>query len=587
MAKAKFLKSFNQRAQLTLFFIYTAFFLILLRLFYWQIIKGPSLQTQAQSQSQRVEEMKGERGKILTTDGYLLVGNKEAFRVYLNKEELEISYQELIEKLTPLLLEENLDYQETEEDEDKETIKANLIANLENRLNYDARWILLINKISQENKEKLDSFEIDAFSYENFHTRLYPEASMAAHLTGFVGKNEKGEDLGYFGVEGALNKELEGKISKSIFNTDALGLYLLGQEINGKQQDGRDVVLTIRRDLQYTVQNLLKKGVERYEADKGEIILMDPKTGKILSLATWPHYNQDNFTKYETADYKNPSIADVYEPGSTLKVLTISAGLDAGVITPETQCTKCAGPRVIAKYTIKTWNEEYHPDITMTEALAKSDNIAMIFVAEKLGADNFKNYLQKFGIGEAINIDLQEDTDTPFPSTWRPVELATRSFGQGISTNSFQLIRAISAVANEGEMMRPMIIEKVIDPDSQAETLTEPIVERQVIKKETAQQVTEMMINAAHHGEAQWTASKHYTIAGKTGTSQIATKGGYAEDKTIASFVGFAPASDPKFIMLVKLVNPQSSPWAAETAAPLWYEIADKIFLLMNISPDK
>ena len=255
--------------------------------------------------------------------------------------------------------------------------------------------------------------------------------------------------------------------------------------------------------------------------------------------------------------------------------------IDNGVVKPDTECDFCDGPRQIGKFTIKTWNEEYHPNINMSDVLAKSDNIAMIFVAEKLGSDTFKSYLEKFAINKKLFIDLQEDQDTIFSDKWGPVELATRSFGQGISINSLQLVRAVNVIANQGKLVNPMIVEKVFDQASQEEIIIQPQYEEQVVSAETAQEIAQMMVYAAQKGEAQWTVSQKYQVAGKTGTSQVAGEGGYLEDKTIASFIGFSPAQNPKYIMLVKLVEPQSSPWAAETAAPLWYKVADKLQLLM------
>jgi cell division protein FtsI/penicillin-binding protein 2 len=402
-----------------------------------------------------------------------------------------------------------------------------------------------------------------------------------------VGKNDTGEDTGYFGIEGALNKELEPRTRTSRFLTDALGA-LLGNDttINTQSLDGRDAVLTIRRDVQFLLEQELKKGVERYGALSGEVIILEPKTGNILGMSSWPSYDPAKYYDFETSLYKNPSLANVYEPGSTFKVLTVSAGIDTGAVTPDTTCPVCASARQIGKYTLKTWNDEYTPDITIRDALAQSNNVAMIYVAEQVGKDTFIDYLKKFGIGEPLHLDLQDDTATPFPDKWGEVELATRSFGQGISVNSLQMVRAVSAIANQGIMMRPKILEKVIDHQSGKEITIPPTEERQVISSKTAQTVTEMMINSAKHGEAQWIFSKTHTIAGKTGTSQIPIAGGYKPDATIASFIGFAPASNPQFVMLVKLTEPQTSPWAAETAAPLWYRIAEKLFLLLNVPPD-
>ena len=495
------------------------------------------------------------------------------------------------DKLAPLLVERDLEDLENSEATPEAELAENLLTDnqqyLAERLDLDSNWIRLSSRLDRDLRNRIEQLEIPGIYFEEYQTRFYPEASMAAHVTGFVGKNDQGQDTGYFGVEGALDKELEKRVRRNRFLTDALGNLLGGESsLETQSLDGRDVVLTIRRDIQYLLEQELENAVERYGASSGEIIVMNTKTGSLLGLAAWPKYDQVSYWDYGAELYKNPSLANLYEPGSTFKTLTVAAGIDADAVEPETECPNCDGPRRIDKYTIRTWNDEYQADINIRDALAQSNNVAMIFVAESLGVEKFTEYLRNFGIGEAIHLDLQDDIETPFPEKWGPVELATTSFGQGISTNSLQMVRAVGAIANQGVMMRPKIIQEVIDHQTGKTITISPQEERRVISSETATTVTEMMVNAAQHGEAQWIFSDTHTIAGKTGTSQIPIPGGYKEDATIASFIGFAPANDPEFIMLVKLVETTSSPWAAETAAPLWYRVAEKLFLLLNIPPD-
>lgn len=557
------------------------------RLFYWQVVQGASLKKVVENQATKEMVSVGSRGTIFMRDGSLLVGNTTLYHIMADKKLLTDSPQHVAENLAPILVERDLMEHEATEAAQAEVLLADNTHYLLERLGLESTWIRLSSRITRDLKEKIESLNVPGIYFEEYQTRFYPEASMAAHITGFVGKNETGEDIGYFGVEGALDKELTQRERRNRFLTDALGNLLGGENsVTVQSLDGRDITLTIQRSIQFFLEQELKKGVERYGATSGEIIVMNPKTGDILGLAAWPKYDQAHYYDFETSMYKNPSLATVYEPGSTFKVLTVAAGIDSGAITPDTQCPRCEGPRIIGKHTIKTWNNEYHPNITMRDALAKSDNVAMIYVAETMGTETFTHYLKKFGIGERIYIDLQDDTPTPFPAKWGEVELATTSFGQGISTNSMQMVRAVGAIANKGVLVRPKIIHSVLDHQTGAEIVTPAKEERQVISAQTAQVVTEMMVNAARSGEAQWVFSDTHTIAGKTGTSQIPVPGGYKEDATIASFIGFAPVDDPQFVMLVKLIEPKSSPWAAETAAPLWYQIASRLFLLLNVPPD-
>ena len=581
------------RPRLVFLGIMILFLGIISRLFYWQIVEGYSLKKMVENQATRETTSIGKRGSIYTADGKLLVGNSDLFHVMADKALLQNATNDIAEAIAPLLVERDLDEEASASGQpvDQETRAETLLLEnsnyLQERLNLESNWVRLSSRVDQNLRQKIEALQLPGIYFEEYQTRSYPEASMAAHLTGFVGKNEAGEDTGYFGIEGALNKELQPQVRRNRFLTDALGNLLGGESaLDTQSLDGRDVVLTLRRDVQFLIEQELKRGIERYSAASGEIIVMEVKTGNILGLTAWPNYDQTKYYDFAAQFYKNPSLTNLYEPGSTFKVLTVSAGIDTDSVKPDTQCPVCVGPRQIGKYTVRTWNDEYTPDITVRDALAQSNNVAMIYVAETMGAGTFVDYLHRFGIGEALHLDLQEDADTPFPDKWGPIELATSAFGQGISTTSLQMVRAVNTIANRGVMMQPKILAKVIDHQTNKEITLPDREVRRVISAETAQIVTEMMVNAAKHGEAQWIFKDTHTIAGKTGTSQIPIAGGYKLDATIASFIGFAPANNPEFIMLVKLIEPRSSPWAAETAAPLWYRIGEKLYLLLNIPPD-
>ncbi|MCX6724743.1 MAG: penicillin-binding protein 2, partial [Candidatus Shapirobacteria bacterium] len=291
------------------------------------------------------------------------------------------------------------------------------------------------------------------------------------------------------------------------------------------------------------------------------------------------------FFAYDKSLYSNPAVALSYEPGSTFKVLVMSAALNEEVVKPETRCDKCDGPRVISDYTIKTWNEKYFPDSTMTEVIQHSDNIGMVFVGEKLGVEKMYSYLQKFGLGQSTGIDLEDEASPKLrpKNEWKLIDLATASFGQGVALTPIQMVRAVAAVANGGKLMKPYLVKQVLSEGEKTEI--QPKIEGEVLRPVTASVMTEMMVNAVDNGESKWAKPKGYRIAGKTGTAQIPVAGHYDQEKTIASFVGFAPADNPQFVMLVLLREPTSSPWGAETAAPLWFDIAKEIFTYYGIRP--
>lgn len=577
----------SSRKKLFLTFIGLTLALIIARLFYWQILRGQELKNLSEQQTIRSKTQEGLRGQIYTSDGYLLVGNQEVYDLKLDRQNFEGDVEKISQKLAAIIARENWQFQDASDSASKILIQEQIESNLINKFTSQANWPQLAKQLSIQAKEEILALNNPYLAFDTSFARFYPEASMAAHITGFVGRDDDAKNIGRYGVEGALEDELKPRKERGWFHTDALGALLAGSNYQLKNLNGRDLTLTIRRDVQYIAETNLAWGIEHYDADRGEIIILDSQSGKILALATWPNYQQWQYFKYPGEILKNPSLTRLYEPGSTFKVLTVASAIDAGVINPETVCTKCAGPRKFGTYTIRTWNDEYHPNINITEALEKSDNIAMIFVGELLGREKFSEYLKKFGVGQSLSLNLQDDSSTYFPQKIGPVELATISFGQGISTNSFQLLRAVNAIANKGIILEPKILEKVYDQQLQEEILVNQENNQRVISPETAALVTKMMVSAASHGEAQWIASKRYTVAAKTGTSQVADpKGGYKSDETIASFIGFAPADSPQFTMLVKLENPKSSPWAAETAAPLWYKTADKLMILFNITPD-
>lgn len=575
------------RKQLFLAFIAIIIVVIIGRLFYWQVLRSQELKNLSEQQAIRSKSQAGLRGQIYTSDGYLLVGNQEVYDLKLDRQNFSGDVEKLSQQLAAIIAQENWQFQDASDSASKNLVQQQIESNLINKFTSQSNWPQLASQLSAKAKDEIMSLENPYLAFDSSFARFYPEASMAAHITGFLGRDDDGSEIGRYGIEGALEDELKARKERGWFRTDALGALLAGSNYQLKNLNGRDLTLTIRRDVQHIAETNLAWGIEHYGADRGEIIILDSKTGRILALATWPSYQQWQYFKYPSEILKNPSLTRLYEPGSTFKVLTVASAIDAGVISPKTVCTNCAGPRQFGSYTIRTWNDEYHPNITITEALEKSDNIAMIFVAELLGQEKFSEYLKKFGIGQNLALDLQDDSSTYFPKKIGPVELATISFGQGISTNSLQLMRAVNTIANKGILLEPKIIEKVYDHQLQEEIQVDRQIGERVISAETAALVTEMMVSAAEHGEAQWIASKRYKVAAKTGTSQVADPaGGYKSDETIASFIGFAPATDPQFTMLVKLENPKSSPWAAETAAPLWYKTADKLMILFDIPPE-
>jgi len=556
----------ERRIRLVVFFFAICFLAIIGKLFYWQVINREYLLALADNQHLVSLGIPATRGKIFSNDNFPLVLNQKSYTLFVDPQELDISPNALVQTIKPIVKKEEFD----------------LLA----IANKNLRRLVLAKNLDIQAKEELEKLEIKGLDFEEKEKRFYPEASMSAHLLGFVGEDEKGEGKGYFGLEGHYNYEIEGKRGDRSFEQDALGRPVpLSEESIEKPIPGRSLLLNLDRPLQFLVEKHLQEGIKKYFASSGLVVIMDPKSGAVLSMASFPAYDQSSYYLYDPELYRNPVISSSFEPGSIFKVIMMAAGIDSGKIKTDDVCDICLGPKKIGEYTIKTWNEKYYPNSSVTDIIIHSDNVGMVYVGEKLGVENLYGYLKKFGFGERTGIDLQGE-NTPAlreRKDWREIDLATASFGQGIAATPIQILSAVSAIANKGELYQPQVVDKILE-DSQVVEI-KPIRKGRPISAKTAEIVTEMMIQAVEKGEAKWARPQNWRIAGKTGTAQIPIAGHYDPEKTIASFVGFAPADNPAFVMLVALREPKTSPWGSETAAPLWFEIAKDIFKLWRIPP--
>ena len=551
------------------------FLALSLRLFFWQVIKGKSLSTQARGQHEVGTALSAPRGNILASDGSFLAARIGGWLIYASMPDLEDDANYISGQLAPFFA----------DDENLKNEKLRLYDLLNKR---EAVWIPLKHKVQDETKKNIEALDLPGIGFEEEELRFYPEASAAAQLLGFVGKTKEGEDTGYFGLEGYYDLVLSGKPGFLESERDARGTPIhLGSEREVSAIEGVDLVTNIDKSIQLISESKLKEGIEQYGAKGGSIVIMDPRSGSIIASTSFPSYDPGKYFDFGNEYFKDPVVSDAFEPGSIFKVLVMSAALDAGVIKPETICEICDGPVRVDKYTIETWNKEYRADSTMTDIIVHSDNVGMVFVGQRLGADKLWEYLNNFGIGNLTGIDLQGEASPKLreKGKWNLVDLSVASFGQGVAVTPIQMIRAVSAIANKGVITSPQIVNKI--KSSSWEEEVRPVEGKRVISEEAAENITAMMVEAAKNGESKWTHLKGFKVAGKTGTAQIPISGHYDDEKTIASFIGFAPADNPKFIMLVTLKEPQSSPWASETAAPLWYGVAKDLFPYFGIQPEK
>ncbi len=556
----------NWRYRFTLGTLVILFCFVIVRLLYWQVVKAAELTTLGKSQYGALITVSPKRGEILANDGFPLVANKVSYLVFANPKEIENK-----DEISKIL------------GNDLQVDPASISA----QLSLNRFWVPLYYNADFSIKAKIDQEKVNGIGYEEQYSRFYPEASMAAQLIGFLGKDELGQDKGYFGLEGYYDRLLKGKAGQSVEIHDAFGRPILAQATTQTGvQNGQTIKLSIDRAIQYDVESKLKDGVEKYGAKQGMAIIMDPKTGSILAMAVYPKFDPQTFWQYPPQTYINPIISDFYEPGSTFKSIVMASAIDAGVVTPDTKCDICSGPVSLGGFDIRTWDNNYFPNTSMTDVIIHSDNTGMVFVSKKMGLNRLYSYLNAFGIGHQTDIDLQGEAVPELRSVdqWRSIDVATASFGQGIDVTPIELLEAFSALANGGKRMQPHVVSQIQSDDGEVVTIP-PREINQPISAETAQVITEILVDAVNKGEAQFARLHGYRIAGKTGTAQIPISGHYDPSKTVASFIGFAPADNPKFSMLVIYDEPSSSIYGSETAAPTFFTIAKDLLNYYNIPP--
>lgn len=437
--------------------------------------------------------------------------------------------------------------------------------------------------------------------------RVYPAGTLAGHLLGFV--NQEGK--GFYGVEGYYDEWLAGRsltIERPIIPPEA--------RLAPDPPAGANLVLTIDSGIQQAAENALEQAIEETDAESGQVLVMDPRNGEILAMAAWPALDPNDYDEWlpggkSSADEKRtqaaddeqdedkdadeaneepvitPGVAGQFEPGSTFKVLTMAAALDAGVVTPLEQFVD-TGEIEVGGHTIRNWDGRGWGPVDMIGCLRYSLNVCLAHIAaDELGASLFYDYMSAFGIGQITGADLAGEIPgnlrTPRDPQWTESDLGTNSFGQGVSLSPVQLLAAVSAIANDGFMVQPHIVRQVVGP--QGVFAPKTTVLGQPISTDTARLLTEMLAISLE-GETSHASLPGYRIAGKTGTAQIAGEYGYDPRWTIASFIGWGPVPNPRFMILVKLDKPESSPWGSVVAAPVFQELAERVVVLLNIPPD-
>ncbi|TSC81626.1 MAG: cell division protein FtsI (penicillin-binding protein 3) [Parcubacteria group bacterium Gr01-1014_20] len=515
-----------------------------------QVVNGGKFTAKADSQYFSSVESKANRGSI-----YFLDKNSNTLPAVLNKEfPVVFAVPKAIDdpRETASLL--------------SEIIGENPAALEEKFSKTGDPYELILKKAETSIVEKISELKIPGIHIDTGPERFYPFGSLGAQVLGFVGPSDSDDvESGRYGLEKFYNDLLAGK--------------------NGRKEDGRlvtlpeaggNLTLTIDPNIQKEAQKILSGLTTTFKAKGGSVIVQEPKTGKILALESSPSFDPNNYGQASISSFLNPSIQTIYEPGSVFKVITMAAGIDAGKFSPETTYFD-TGSLTVSGKKIKNWDLKHYGKVTMTNVIEKSINTGAAYAESLIGRDVFKKYLESFGFGEKTGIDLPGEVSgdlRALNSKSPEVAFATASFGQGVAVTTAEMINAISAIANGGNLMRPYLNSE-----------SEPKIIRRVISARTAREVTEMMVSALEKAEIG--QIKSYKLAGKTGTAQVPdfTKGGYT-DKVINTYVGFGPVADPKFVILIRLNEPENAPLAGTTVVPAFRELAQFILNYYNLSPD-
>jgi cell division protein FtsI/penicillin-binding protein 2 len=530
-----------------------------------------------------------ERGSIYDRYGNVLATNREVYEIGVNFQYVT-DPETLTKELSSTL---GMDYNEvhkvvSQKYKPGETVYAT-IANFVGTDKVDELQAKAKQYKAQASGKRLRKGEIaanmDGLEFRSRLIRSYPEKTLAANILGFIFYGDMQNAQPIFGVEQYYNELLAG--------TPVEYKYYFDPNKASKEPyvpPGDSLVLTIDRQIQIEVEKILDDSVKKNGAESGTIIVLDPKTGEILAMATTPRLDPNQYwtlqdTFKDSTPY-NRAIGQTYEPGSVFKVVTMASALDNGTVTPDTEFID-TGVFNYGGYSIYNWDRGAWGKQNMMTCMEHSLNVCLSWISTSMGAGPFYDYLKAFGIGRKSNVDLAGETSFPLSvpadGNWFDINLATNSFGQGLAVTPLELASAISAVANDGKIMTPHVVKSVISNGHQRDIT--PTVSSTPIKPETAHTLTEMLAQSLE-GESSDAMVDGYRVAGKTGTGEIPSPEGYLSNLTNASFVGWGPVDDPKFLVYVWLEKPTSSIWGSIVAAPVFSEVTAKLVTLMNIPPD-
>ncbi len=580
------LKEYDTRIQVLFVIISVLFLVIVVRLFFLMVINGTFYQKLASGIQEIYSELIPERGKVYVQDSRTgetlpLALNKDTYLMYADTRKIKTNddADRVVLALAPFF---------GYDDARKQIVSSTLNKRTDP---YEP----IEKKLDQEKMEQIKALKLPGIAFVKIPTRFYPEGNLAASVIGFVSQNDEGRDIGKYGIEGFWQKELAGKDGELTGTRSARGGWIPFDTRlfrSSEAKNGDTLILTLDRTVQYYACERLRKGMVEYGATSASLVILDPQTGAVRAMCSLPDFDPNNYGSVESIEfYNNNTIFTPYEPGSIFKPITMAAAINDELINPKTYFYDTGDRSDLCKTPIRNAESKIYNDTDMTRILQDSINTGMIYIAEQLGTNRFREYIEKFGFGIKQGIEL----DTESAGNIQSLSLnkknnkidcytATASFGQGLTVTPLQMVVSYAAIANKGMLMSPYIIDRIVSADGKV-TKVQPKEIHRVLSERSASLVSGMLVNVVEKGHATQARSEEYYIAGKTGTAQIPGPGGYT-DETIHSFVGFAPVENPKFVMIVKYEKPQRK-YAESTAVPVFSDISKFLLQYYQVMPGR
>lgn len=555
---------FKVRVVLISFVLFLSFLIVVGRMFQLQVIKKEQLYQLAARQQVSQIPLVPKRGTIYDRNENELAVSVEVDSIYAESSKITEVKQTALEL---------------------SSIFQNDPKELEERLRKQKSFEWIQRKISPKEAEAVRNLRLSGIHFLKENKRFYPHAQLAAHVIGFVGLDSKGLE----GIELQYDALLNGKPQVLTTEKDAKGRSIITDAATyEKEENFRNLILTIDKQIQHVAETELSEAVQKWGAKGGMAIVMDPKTGKILALASHPFFNPNQFIQYRPKTWRNLAISDVFEPGSMFKAFLAAAVLEENVIQPTDSFYCENGVYTVYDRTIRDTSK--HGWLTFHQVMKVSSNIGAAKAAEKIGKEKLYRYLCAFGFGEKTHLGLPGEAKgiLNHPRYWSPITLNTIAFGQGIAVTGIQMVTALSAIANGGWLMKPRVVDRITNEKGKVIQSFKPEMVRRVISEGTSKKVTALLkATTEKGGTGEQAVPQGYEVAGKTGTAQKVDSllGGYSEDKFVSGFMGFAPVEEPRIVVLVVIDEPQGANYGGIVAAPVFRAIVEKVLPYLQIFP--